>query len=335
MKKLAAFLIPSVLVILLLAAAMSLLSLMSQPLDPPLELTLPATEPVEAPAAAKIAPVQPANQAKTCGNSGTINLLLLGLSSPIEAGHPGADAIRLVVVDFDQVEARTMVLPADMWVATPADLLPDLGDTAPLNLIYLQAYQNASGQNEAVKTRKATQALAQTILDNFDYLTEKYLNLSGDAFIELVDILDGVTFTLEQEVDGTPEFYNVYPAGTHTYNGTLTLDFVRILHPAGGPSPDYSGRFQRQNLVILAIWDDILDPVNWPNAYELAKQARKMVVTDLSVDQVRDLTCMLDAIGVPEEIPIDIPELLSVDQQGHLIPDMEAFASLFAELAGK
>jgi LCP family protein required for cell wall assembly len=292
-----------------------------------LELDVPSVaEVVEAPSK------QTNDNKRTCGNTGKMEIIQIGVASPVEEGHPGADAIRLVVVDFDQVRAGILALPADIWVNTPDWLVEELGDLAPLNLIYLTALEILPGNSERVLTRRATQTLAQTILDEFDFVPDKYININGDSFIELVDTVGGIMITLEEEIDGTAEFYGVFPEGENVLNGQRTLDFVRMLYP-NKVGPDYFGRFERQNQVIQAILIAVLQPENWDAIPVLVKDARKMVVTDLSVDQAMDLACMVDKVGGNADLLEVTPDMV-VFVDGRMMPDVEAIKGLIQQLEG-
>jgi LCP family protein required for cell wall assembly len=330
------FLFLALLVILIPTGIIFARNLMLSPLDPPLDLDIPSVaEPTENEEVAE-APSSPSNDDKrTCGNKGKTKLFQIGVASPVETSHPGADAVRLVVVDYDQVTAGILALPADMWVNTPDDLVEHLGDLAPLNLIYLTAYETFPGSPHGkVLTRKATQILAQTIVDEFDFVPDKYININGDAFIELVDTLGGITITLTEEIDATAENYGIFPAVEQVLNGQRTLDFVRILYP-NGIGPDYFGRFDRQNLVLHALLYAVLHPDNWGSIPDLVKDARKMVVTDLSVDQARDLACMVEEVDGDADLLVVTPDMVVFDDQGRMIPDIEAIKELIKELEGE
>ena len=54
-----------------------------------------------------------------CGNTGTMRMLVIGLTLPTDVEVLGADAIRLVTLDFDQPSATIMSMPARLWVKTP------------------------------------------------------------------------------------------------------------------------------------------------------------------------------------------------------------------------
>ena len=315
-------------------------NLLNTPLDPPLTLVEPAApEEVEAPADQSSGKVEaPSNSSnnneRTCGNSGVMKILQIGIASHLEVGHLGADSIRLIVVDFDKETVDVFALPADLLVNTPDELVEELDYYAPLNLIYLTAYETAHGNSEKVFTQKATQVLAQTILDEFGFVPDKYININGDVFIELVDTLGGITITLEEAVDGG-KLFGEFLAGEQTLDGQETLNFVRILYPSG-VGPDYIGRFERQNLVIFALLDAILEPENWDAIPDLVKDIRKMVVTDLSVDQALDLVCMVEEVdGDAKFIEATTDnELIYIDGDGRMIPDLFDIKELIVEIGG-
>jgi anionic cell wall polymer biosynthesis LytR-Cps2A-Psr (LCP) family protein len=342
MKKTLSFILFLGIAGLLLFGAIYTLRWMQQPLDPPLGLTVPPELQARGPAAkgppSKGLPdAQATNPALTCGKAGSMRLFVIGLASPLDEGHAGADAIRLVNVSFDEVKAGVLALPTDLMVDTPEDLIKNrLGEQAPLNLIYLAAWSSATGTDD-VRERKATQVLAQTILDNFAFVPDKYLAVNGDPFIDLVDRLvieedlHGVRIYLDEQLDGTPESAGIFPAGYNDLDGWRTLDFVRILYPAGGPSPDYFGRFERQNLVLEAILSEAISSDNWTNIPDLLKDARKMVTTDLSVDQANDLACMADTVEDPLLIDVTKDDIY-FDAVGNMFPVEGAIEDLVQQL---
>ena len=94
--------------------------------------------------AATIAPtaLPPTEIASVCGNTGSMRLLVIGLTTPTDEEQMGADAIRLVTIDFDQPSAAILTLPAMVWVDTP--VLAGFGvDQIQLTAAYLVAYSHA------------------------------------------------------------------------------------------------------------------------------------------------------------------------------------------------
>ena len=83
-----------------------------------------------------------------------------------------------------------------------------------------------------------------------------------------------------------------------------------------------------------AILTAALHPDNWDKAPELARDFRKLVTTDLSVNRLRDLTCMLKEVGASAELT-EIPQyMVSPGPDGVLISDTPAITAFIAQLMG-
>jgi anionic cell wall polymer biosynthesis LytR-Cps2A-Psr (LCP) family protein len=312
-----------VLVLCLVVVAFALV----KPLGPALELDVPE----------KAVPVQAAvnrpelqAQKKICGNTGVMRLLVHGRASSIETGQFGADAVRLVVVDFDTPAVAILALPEGIWVNSPVLADQDIEQIA-LNMVYQTAWETAKGEPDAVRTRKATQALAQTIVDNFEFVPDYYVTVEEEAFTEFIDEIGGIEVNLTSAVDGTPEGYGFYNAGVNTLDGLRTLNLTRLLEPVGGPSPDIWGRLARQDAVLQGLRAAAAKPANLD---DLVKAIRKAITTNLSVDQVLDLTCMVDEVGSEAQLLTVGPELVTIDAQGHMIPDVEEINKLIEQMGG-
>ena len=191
-----------------------------------------------------------------------MRLLVIGLTLPIGGEVMGADAIRLVTIDFDQPSATILAMPAVLWVPTPT--LVDLGlDETYLTNVYKEIYSQTESNSERFRHLIATQAMAQTILDNFGFAPDHYLTVDERAFIKSVDILGGIQIDLPEAVDGTEEGYGLYPAGVQTMDGMRALNFARLFHPGGVTDWDLWGNLARQNLVVKSIIRSALKPQNW------------------------------------------------------------------------
>jgi len=283
-------------------------------------------------AAVTQAAVQPQ---KICGSTGVMHLLVIGRASPNDAGMYGADAVRLVIINFDVPSAAVLALPSELWVDSP--LLADQGiEQTALNLVYQQVWDIAHGGSNDVRTQKATQALAQTIYDNFEFVADHYVTVEDSAYIEFIDEVGGVDITLPEEVDGTSDGYGVYPAGLNHLDGLRILNFTRLLHPSGQPDPDWWGSLARQDLVLHGMLEAALKSENLANLPDLVKALRKAITTDLSVNQAMDLACMiqqaselvdLETVGPP-------PYLVTIDVEGRMIPDVDGIKALLARMEG-
>ena len=293
-----------------------------EPAAPPpsTEVPPPTPTPVLAPTETPIpVPIELA-----CGGSGKMELLLLGESSPENVDQRGADAIRLVKVDFDNDAVTILAMPPDLWVNT----LNLATQATTLTHSYRTAKDAAASQGERAAMVQGTQAMAQTLLDNFGYQPDHYITLSQLLFTRMVDTLGGIEINLPTRVDGTQEGHGVFEAGLQVFNGERANDYVRILQPNNQLQPDEWGRFERQNQVLAALRAEILQPGNWPAMPQLVSQFGDLVVTDLSPIQLLDLNCMIDAVGEKVIILQVGQDMVTVDAQGHLIQDGTDIQSL-------
>jgi anionic cell wall polymer biosynthesis LytR-Cps2A-Psr (LCP) family protein len=327
MKKRLLLLFFAVVIVALIFGAFSLYNL---PLGKALELKVP--QEIRQPAAQQGNQSQQDPPQKTCGDSGVMKLIVLGQASPMDKGHYGADAIRMVWVDFDNSAVSVLALPSDLWVDAAALEEPGMGSLS-LNEIYQVAYQAASSSNSEVLTRKATQVLAQTLVDNFAFVPDHYVTVREEAFVDLVDTAE-LEIDVPYDILVVPEGWHTFEAGLQTMDGDQALDYVRILLPpdSGQTYAAFWDRFERQNQVLFAMLESALQPKNWDQIPELVKTARKMVVTDLSVNQADNLACMLKEASEQMDL-IQLPQdLVSQDEQGHLVVDPEEVKDLIAEI---
>jgi anionic cell wall polymer biosynthesis LytR-Cps2A-Psr (LCP) family protein len=260
-----------------------------------------------------------------------MRLLVIGLTTPTNEDLLGADAIRLVTINFDQPSATILTLPAVLWVDTPA--LSDLGvSNSLLSLVYLKAYSAVKGDPLPIRSQKATQAVAQTIVDNFNFVPDHYLTVNEDSFVKYVNALGGIEVTLPQAVDGNYEGYGIYPAGPQLLNGMQALNFARLFHPGGIEKLDVWGNLERQNLVVKGILAATLKPQNWTKIPSLMKEVHQAVITDLSLNQTLDLVCMSGKVGESARMLAVSEDMVKMDGMGRMIPDVEAIKRLIAQM---
>ena len=306
----------TVLFILFAAAGVATVAIaaaaLREPLDPPLALDLPPGRLEAVPLAG---PVEQGAQPRFCGNSGTMAIMLSGVSVPEFRDVHGIGAIRLVKVDFSGQAASILSVPRALFADTSG---LDLGvDEASLTVAYRLARDAAQGNNPDVINRKATQDLAQVLLDDFGYLPDKYITVDPEPFVDLVDRLGGIDIHLDDPVDGTLEDMGYFPAGDLHMGGEQALSFLRIIDDAADPDDNLWDKFARQMKIALAICRAMVAPENWDQVPGLIRDARQLVVTDLSVDQAMDLACMVKEVGEAalfEEVPADWVHVVSEEE---------------------
>jgi LCP family protein required for cell wall assembly len=232
--------------------------------------------------------------------SGVTTFMVLGESLPPR----GTDAIRLVRVDFDNKRVDILSIPSELWVATPG--LADSGiSAATLNDVYSQGKTLVTGNDQA-RMLAAASLFADTLKANFGYTPEHYLVIKEEAFSEFVDALDGVDVTLPVAVDGRKEGKGYFPAGFQHLTGAMALNLVRITGTTEWE------RFDRQELIIQAIYQSMLIPENWDRLPALVEAFHENVLTDLSVTQILEVSCVFNQPGVVVTQEQTGPELVII-----------------------
>jgi LCP family protein required for cell wall assembly len=328
--------------IILLCGVIGVAIYINRPLGPSLELTTPTPEPAtptqtdSAPPTAteEVVVIEPtALPQGTCGNTGVWKLVIVGRASPNTASSFGADAVRLVVVDFDAPQVSILALPSEMVVNTPVLARLDIGRTG-LNQVYQETWESAQGNPDAKRTTLATQALVQTIVDNFGFVPDHYITVEEAAFIQLINQMGGVEVFLTSQVDGTVEGYGIFPSGQQKLTGQQALNLARLLYPSGQEKPDTFGRLARQDSLLQGMLDMALKPENLLKIPVLSQTALDAVATDLSLKQARDLACMAEEVGSETELLTAGPGLVKTDAQGYLVPDLQGIKALIAQMGG-
>jgi anionic cell wall polymer biosynthesis LytR-Cps2A-Psr (LCP) family protein len=312
------------------------LYLYNRPLGPPLQLEQPAAaaarDPSQLDQGQPLQLEKPAAQGQStdsyCDGSGLVNMLYLGQNLP-ETPNRGADAIRLMFVNYDT--------PAVGVIALPPDLLVDVKDIPaidPNTLTYAFWYQiqpPPAGPPAAV--RKATEVVAQSLLDTFAYTTEKYMTMNQPVFGDMVDTLGTIEVYVQNDAANQFDPSHPFVGGTtEDMDGDRTLDYVRILVPSPGSPPEWA-RFLRQNAVLDGIYTAMLLPENWLKLPDLINDFYHLLVTDLKPKELRGLYCMLDTVEPANIKVVELPEwMVSANDHGVLYPDIPAVKALIAAM---
>jgi LCP family protein required for cell wall assembly len=268
-----------------------------------------------------------------CGETGSMTFLILGESSPEDNPPHGADAIRLAKVDFDHQQIHILGLPPTLWVTTSSLASQGLGG-AELTTAYYESKQLTPG-SEQEKMSAAVAVIAQALEANFGFTPDHYLDVKETTFADALNALGGIDITLPSGLDGRPEGFEYFPAGSQHLNGSQALDFVRILQPAGAGSPDEWQRMGRQDLALQALRQALISPQNWTKIPALVGIFQQDILTDLSVRNILDLACLMNQPGIQiQEEAVD-PTLSSQGAGGELVPNTASVAQFIASRVGK
>ena len=306
-----------------------------QPLAEPLSIqTRPqqeADEPVQEPSdegAATTETQATAVPQGLCGQSGAIQVLLIGADYSLGMPPLGADAIRLIQFDFDNAQITTVAFPRAMVVDTEA-LEDTMKTRMELGTSYYEKKQTAQGSNTD-KVTAASNLLAQVLYDNFEAAPDHYLTLQLDSVGAMIDEIGGVEITLAEEI--TTERDVTFPAGKQTLNGRLAAEFVRSKQPGGE-----AARLKRQELFMDAFQKKIFSASVAKEIPDLLSQFQGAIVTDLSVEQLLNLSCAYQQIPDSAQTYINLmgDEYVSIDEESGMTPDADAIQDLLKELSEK
>ncbi len=251
-----------------------------------------------------------ARSVQTCGMSGSMTLLAIGRDAFYWESPYGADAIRLIRMDFSRRQAVVYALPRDLIVKTERLREPYGIESARLGKVYLAVLNNEKGTS--IQDQIAAATIAQIIYDDFGIQPDYYLILKEELIGKLVDKFGGIDVNVPEEYALGPL---VVPAGTQHLDGITAQLYVRRLESTEAEW----GRFTRQNLVFEALRDKLIEPGVLGQVPKLYSQFQDSVVTDLTPSQIVTLSCAASQIP-PKDITFESVrrDMVTVNANGSL-----------------
>jgi polyisoprenyl-teichoic acid--peptidoglycan teichoic acid transferase len=306
--RLVIYVVAAVIVIVAVAACRATPTPTSLPPAPPPTATTISTPTTE--------PTQPTG---VCGQQGSITVLIMGESAPEDQSERGASYIRLARVDYGARVVRVLALPPYLWVNTPALSTTAQIEAIELTHVYREALQIPSGRDRA-KIAYAADITAQTIDDNFDLAPDHTVVLRQGAFVEMIDALGGLSIDLPEDVDGSPCGLGTYSAGPQVLDGQRVLDYVSIYPAVGDEEPIELERFKRQRQVLRAIHAQVISIKTLLHSPDLIRRYHQYVVTDLGLNHLLALACLLQEPGLSVEYLELTPDLFTPGEGKILFP---------------
>lgn len=291
-------------VLIIAFGGMQFLRFYRQPLGQPLDLPTvartrpaPTSSPVgneavvslftETPETAVTSTPQP-----LCGGPPVMNILAIGSDARGDHYLYGlADIIRLVRVDFVDVQVTILEIPRDLWVDIP-EISDHYGITeGKMNQAYLYGnkglgYYDGPGEGPGL--------LARTLDLNLGARPDHYLAVNMITFRNVVDAVGGIDVFLPNEISvrspSNPKGFAI-PEGQHHIDGETALWIARIR--------EYHtfGRAENQNIVLCALREKMLSPAIVPAIPDLVTTFQKYVQTDLSPEQINQLACLANQMN--------------------------------------
>ncbi len=235
-------------------------------------------------------PTATATPAPLCGGPPLMYILAIGADSGQSYDYGLADAIRVVRIDFITPKVTALTFPRDLWVEIP-DIATKYNITqGKLNQAYFyggkgMGYYQGEGEGPGL--------LARTLQLNFGVRVDHYGAINMNTFVKLVDAVGGIDLYLPEAVDGTSEDpmtidLGYFPAGQHHFNGEEALRFARIRKKYS----DFA-RQDHQTMVLCALRAKLKEPGVYTRIPQIISAFQGSVQTDLSLQQLTQLACLL------------------------------------------
>jgi polyisoprenyl-teichoic acid--peptidoglycan teichoic acid transferase len=219
------------------------------------------------------------------------SVLILGSDArptELKRGEVGRTDTLLVFVGDRAVPRVAMLsVPRDLWVAIPG---------------YGQERANAAYELGGPQTAK------QTISNLLGQPIDRYLVIGLQGVRDVVDAVGGVDITVPQAIHDatypTDDYaYQVVdiPAGRQHMDGDTALKYARTRHQ----DSDFA-RTARQQQVVAAVRNAMLNPVNWPRLPAVAAALSTSIKTDISpLDAIALGAAVLRSPGDADHLVID------------------------------
>lgn len=235
--------------------------------------------------------------------TGRINVLLLGID---RRGGRGwgyrTDTMIIVTVDPVNKTAGMMSIPRDLQLPIPGN-----GEDR-INTANVWGYNNEyPGGGPAL--------LKRTIETNFGIPIDYYIMADFQAFVEVVDTLDGIDVNVPKALHdtqypdpkpGDPHAFKTvhFDAGWQHMDGQRALEFAR----SRMSTSDFD-RAKRQQLILVAIREKALNLNLLPKLPSMAKTMADKIQTDMTMDEILELAALAPQIdtGNIEQVVIQRP----------------------------
>lgn len=237
------------------------------------------------------APILSSDALKPWDGQERISILMLGIDQRCEeTGPTHTDTLMIVTIDPVGMQLGVLSLPRDLWVDIPG--------------IGLDRINQANYYGEIYELPGGGPALAvETVESTLGVPIDYYAAVNFDAFIQVVDMIGGITLDVPEAIDD-PKYpdrcYGFDPfsiqAGTQQLDGVLALKYARTRATFGGDVD----RAERQQEVVLAIRDQVLQVDMVPQLVRRAPQLwqafQQNVRTNMTIDEAVQLALLMQEI---------------------------------------
>lgn len=256
--------------------------------------TMVAGAMVEATAQATIPPTSThtplVEQEPVCGETGSWNILILGTDVVAMRGDAGSDLTSMMRVDFSGNQVTVYAFSRELWVNTSGlGLTNPTVEATELGTVYYEAFRRSNRVNTRDAMVDGTGMVAKALLWNFLLPTDHYLAVDLSQVPAMVDAIGGIPIDIPKRTTD-PWIGMVIEPGQQTLNGVQAAAYARAK-----PDSEF-GRIQRQQLLLDAARRRLVQPDVWTRIPQLYAQFNQVVATDLSLEQINHLACLMNEV---------------------------------------
>jgi len=258
-----------------------------------------------------------------CGGPAEIIVLGVGVDTRGTGYTYGlADVIRIARFDFINPKVSVIALPRDLWVEIPGLSNSNEVTHGKLNQAYYYGLESAG---YAPQTAGGPELLAATLDRNFDLQVDNYVTVNMITLEKIIDAVDGIKIYLPYDVDGMstleedPFDLGYFERGYHHLDGETAVRLARIRLV-----DDVFHRANRQSLVLYGLQEKLLSPSVLPRIPKLIMAFEDAVKTNLTAQQIRQLTCLAPHINrhnlMMTNLPRDLFTAATIEVENYTKP---------------
>jgi len=269
----------------------------------------------------------PAAAGAVCGETSAWNILVLGSDLNETSPLRGSDLTRVMRVDFPNRKVIVYAFPRDLWVDTSG-----LGLTNPainatqLGMVFYEGRMRSPQFGVREVMVDGLRVSAATLSRNFSVSTDHYLALDLNQLPQIVDAIGGIPINIPER---TTDLWRpiLFQAGQQTLNGAQAADYARAFMDT-----DFA-RIRRNQLLLEAMRQKLLDPAVWTRIPALYTQFSAVIVTDFTPEQITHLACLLKDVPVGSVLQESVrPEWTRPGPRGSLLWDQYSVLTRLKEL---
>lgn len=300
-----------------------------RPMGPGLEVatstvtTTPSSDATDTPTP----PDPTATPVTVCGETGVWNVMVLGSDAKDLYYPQGTDLTRVVRVDFPNKLVSVFAFSRDLWVDTS-----NLGFTNPdvnatkLGLVYHEARTRSIKTDPKDVMLDGVNASAKMLAQNFSVNNDHYVLMDVSQLPAMIDSIGGLPINIPAALTD-PLTKMEFQPGQQTLTGEQATVYARAFLDSD------LERIERDNLVLDALFDRLLDPAVWVKLPQLVIQFKDAILTDFSPEQVTNIICLLNEVPKEKIVQDGVrPEWTSPGPEGSLLWDRTKVLNRLREL---